>query len=292
MLKYDYVAADAVGTTASTPEEIGTIQLLPEAKEVKFVLVQGANTGTSTTAEATSGKININWRSLCADQWELPIGIGSGGLGATNHNGRMDPGKLVPYNMGEVISGKGIGNARITFHYEALHPEPTADMAAQAFLAYSVGSVPDAVLANRGMAIAGGLKSKIGWTDFLYDDAIGTATSEAVDRRTCTVPSRVTRVVAFGQQFNQDAVSTAGEHVLGRVQLGGTMQGLDPMYLPLQAKHASLGTAQNNALEFGEIIYPFYVEPPSNADVTFTGTAQLQQVTSGDNQIITSFYGF
>ena len=107
-----------------------------------------------------------------------------------------------------------------------------------------------------------------------------------------TVPYWVSRIVAVGQQFNPDAVATAGEHVMGDVQLGGTMQGLDPMYLPLIARHASLGTAQNHDLQFGEIIYPFYVEPPTTANVTITGTANLQQVTSGDNQVITTFYGF
>ena len=64
------------------------------------------------------------------------------------------------------------------------------------------------------------------------------------------------------------------------------------MYLPLQAVHAGLGTVVNANLEFGEMIYPMYLEPPNNADVTLTGTAQLQQVTSGDNQVITTFYGF
>jgi hypothetical protein len=288
MLHYDNARADAVGTTANTPETIGTITFLPTTTDCHLLIVQDCSTATRTTAEATSGTFNIDFKALMPQTLVVPSGIGEGGAGATNINALWNVGKYIPLKLKDKAN---FGGASVTGTYEVNTPEPTSDMAAQFTLAYSVGSINKHFLQNRGLAIAGALKTPTMWMDREEDDDAGTTVTSFTHPNAISVPYWVSRIHAHGVMVNNDAVATAGEHILGDNELTGTLQGLDPMKPPLPAQWATLGTAAASEIQFGELINPMYIECPSN-DITITPKTNIQSATTGAFQVVTSLYGF
>ena len=288
ILHYDVVRADVVGTTADTPETIGTIQLLPETSDVHLLFIQDVSTATRTSAEATSGTFNFNFRSLLNDILVVPSAFGEGGTGATNINGAWCNGKFIPLRVNKKAD---LGNARITGTYEVNLPEPTSDMAAQFMLAYSVGGIDKNFLANRGLAQSGALKTAISWCDREEDDNVGPTVTAFAHTNAITVPHWVSRVTAVGNMANNDAIASANEHFLADVEFTGTMQGLDPMHTPVPAAWAVAGTPAASEIQFGELISPMYIEAPQT-DVTMQPNTNLQASTSAGVQIVTSLYGF
>jgi len=285
ILHYDTINKDAVGSTAGSVETVGTLKSSAEATDIVAFLLQAASTGTMTTGEALSGKFILEPGSLAYDNLEVNIGRGIGGAPATNEGQLTDYGLYLPFMP--VI--KQVGNKQVIVKFDALNPEPTSEMCAQASMLFTEGSIDYSVLDNRGIGIEG-LKTRIRWSGVATEPDVGDAASEAFPE-SITVPSWVKKIVAIGLQYNSDAVPTAGEHLVGYVELTGTIPGLYPMRVPFPAAWATLGTTAEMPDMGGlQVILPMYIENPG-VDSTVNLTAHINNTLSGVGQLVVTLYG-
>lgn len=272
--------ADAVGTTALALEEIGDIYSSADASDILgFVLVK-ADTTSLTAAESLQGEFVINPRTTAPDTLRIMSSLASGGAPAAIQ-GHFEYPKFVPFKS----ITNDVADKQFTFQYDAVVPEPTSEVCAQATLVYSEGSFPVDVIKNiRHMA------TRISWADSASDDICATAVAMPFPD-TMTVPGWVSEIVAVGITITPDAVTTATEHLVGYLEIGGTIPGLYPMQIPLPAFHASTGVVVGQSDVCYEYILPMYIDHKGNADSVLNFTTVVQQVTSGAYAITVTLYG-
>ena len=206
ILHYQRVAADTVGTTAGTFENIGSITLPNNATKFYGIIVQDESTGTRTTAESMQGVFRFHGNELTrTSTMEVLAGTGTGGQSAGNIGGSFDPGFFIPI---QTTPGVSPANVTITLEYDILNTG-TADNYAQVWALTSDGVIDESVLKNRGMGLSA-LSTYSTWFNTCEDLTIGSATAETLDT-TVTVPSYVKLITAMAVSVTADAVQTAGE---------------------------------------------------------------------------------
>jgi len=279
-IHYRTIHADAVGTTALALEAIGDILTSADCTDVNGFCLVKADTTSLTAAEALQGEFIINPRTLGNDTLRIMSPSGAGGAPAAIQ-GYYEYPKFVPF----LPKIKDTADKKFTFQYDAVVPEPTSEVCAQASLVFAEGSYPVDVLKN-----VRNLATRISWAGSVTDDICATALAMAFPE-TMTIPGWVNEIVAVGVTIVPDIALTATEHMVGYVEIGGTIPGLYPMQIPLPAMHASTGVVVGAAYVCYEYVLPMYIQNIGNADQVLNFTTVVQQVTSGAYSIEVTLYG-
>ena len=203
--------ADGVGTTALALELIGDIYSSADATDILgFCFVKADTTGLDP-GESLQGEFIVNPRTTAPDTLRIMSSLASGGAPAAIQ-GHFEYPKLVPFKS----ITTDVADKQFTFQYDAVVPEPTSEVCAQATLVYAEGSYPVDVMKNiRHMA------TRISWADSASDDICATEVAMPFPD-TMTVPGWVNEIVAIGITITPDDVSTATEHMVGYLEIGGT----------------------------------------------------------------------
>lgn len=202
-----------------------------------------------------------------------------------NAGSLADEGQFIPY---QVPNGVSVANETLTFSYDAHIPEPTPEVCAQVFVLTSNGGINEAVLANRGVGL-GALRTKSSWWDTASDADIGNAASEAF-AESITVPGYVSLITAIGVAVQNDAVPTAEEHLMGYLELSGTIPALDPMKVPFEAQGPTDGTSAENHEGGRMCIYPLHI-PGTKKNETIDITAVIESTLSGVTAMHVTLFG-
>lgn len=277
---YRTINADAVGTTALALEDIGDIMTSTDCTDVPGFFLVKADTTSLTAAESLQGEFIINPRTLGHDTLRIMSGLASGGAPAAIQ-GHFEYPKWVPF----LPTATDVADKKFTFQYDCVVPEPTSEVCAQATVVFAEGNYPTEVFKN-----VKNLSTRISWSDSASDDVCGTALAMAFPE-TITVPGWVKEIVAIGITITPDAVSTATEHLIGYLEIGGTISGLYPMQIPLPGFHASTGVVVGQSDVCREFIMPMYIQHIGGADSVLNFTTVVQQVTSGAYAITVTLYG-
>ena len=250
-IHYKSESEDTVGTTALAIEPIGDVLTSSEATDLLGFYLVKADTTAITATEALQGEFIINARTLAPDTLRIMSGSAYGGAPAAIQ-GYFEYPKWVPF----LPHVKEVADKRITFSYDVVVPEPTSEVCAQGTIVFAEGGYPVDVMKNIRT-----LRTRVSWADSVTDDITATAAAMAFPE-TMTLPGWVKEIVAIGITIYPDAVTTAGEHLVGYLQIGSTIPGMYPMEIPLPAFHASTGVVVGAADVCREYIMPMYITKP------------------------------
>jgi hypothetical protein len=278
-IHFDLVDADAVGATTGSPQTIGTVTTSADCTDILAVFGQSVSTGTRTTAEALQGLFILNPQGVLPEQITWQDRHAGGGGQATNLQGYMNRGSIVPL----MPKTSNLANRSMVFSFDTAI-ESTSEYWAQAGVMYAEGGYPVEVMQNRDK-----VATRISWSGHFGNAAVGTALSEAFTN-TLRIPSWVSEIVAIEINVMTDAVVTAAEHLGGYVEFAGTLPSTFPMKYPIPARGASLGTAADGDIESYSSIYPAYWRLPP-VDLTITGTLIVDAVSTGENNVSVTLYG-
>jgi len=279
--QFDLVDADAVGTTSGTLEDIGTVTTLAKTTDIMALWFNAVSTGVRTTGEATQGEFVVDPQGVLPQTLRVPNGYSEGGAPATNIQGYVSTGKLLPIMPSQ---GSTLGNASISSQFD-MALEATTEMAAQFGVFYSVGQYEPTIMQNLGRVISHRVRNVVTATE----PDLGNATSEQFPESLTINGNLYKKAVALGLTLAPDAILTAGEHQLGHVKFSGTLAGLDKQKYPLPAYGASLGTPVGSSLFAKELILPAYWELDGAVE-TIDPTGVIQTTTTGVFQSTVAAY--
>ena len=284
-LRIQVVGADTVGSTYGSRETIGTVTLPSDCEELLGFLVQRGSTATTTTAEATQGRVFAQ-SALFYDMLELTCGQPTGSGAATNEAGVWDPGIFYPVRKRD--SKMKVANEKITFYYDT-QIEMTQEDYVQVFVFSTEGGIDKTVMSQRGDPLTA-INKIVDWSGICFDGAINAAVSEAINTQTVTVPAGVEVIHGVVVTVANDAVNTAGEHLAAYVTLGGSFPAMENINVPLPLQAGSLGTSIDWQPNMRSYVYPLYIPVPVVGG-NITCTANLAATTSGANLISLDFLG-
>lgn len=282
-IHYETEMTDAVGTTALALEPVATLRTSAAATDLIAFVTEGPSTGVRTADEATDGEFVVNAQTLAKDLLRFQKGASDGGGPAANIQSYVEYPKWFPF----LPDHKVVKDKSIIFQYDAVVPEPTAEVCALACLVYSEGTYPKDVISNVGIL---GLTTRHKWSESTTEPDLGNAVAEAFPDD-ITVPGWVKEITAIGIKVSLDAAPTAGEHLCGYVEIGGTIPGTYPMKVPMPAIGASLGAPVGNGIWCYEFILPMWIEHTSEADATLTFTGVIDQVLTATAAVEVTLYG-
>ena len=279
-IHYRTISADTVGSTALAIEDIGDIATSSITDDILGFALVKADTTSLTAAESLQGEFLINPRSCGYDVLRMQSGLASGGAPAAIR-GHYEYPKIVPFKSVD----PNVKDKTFTFQYDAVVPEPTSEVCAQASLIFAEGNYPPDVMKNVRT-----LKTRISWAGSASDPTAGTDLAMAFPE-TITVPGWVKQIVAMGITITPTAATTAAEHLIGFVRVGGTISGLYPMEVPLPGFHASTGVLVGESDVCREFIMPMFIDHNSGADSILNFTTVVQQVVTAAYAITVTLYG-
>ena len=287
-LKSQVVQADAVGTTTGSPERVGVITLPKDTTNVHAIMLQAVSSAVMTTAEALLGTFLIDSADLGIQNWERNSGLNLGGGPSTNMAPIASPLVIVPLDINSSKGGSSLDSLQITFDFEVSAPEPTSDVAAQAFIVSSdAGGIgPNALEALWKYAGNWGRYPFV--TDNWYtanDDEIGDATAEQMDD-TINVEAKYSKITAMETQITPDAVSTDDEQILAYVEIESGVSGVQKQHQqwPMVAVNPEEGTAVGAPNQWPTVMLPLWIDK-GNTQQAFNFTINFQATTSGANAV-------
>lgn len=264
---------DAVGTTANTPEAIGTVTLNSKARRVIGFIFQAVGSGTKTPTEATLGTFVVTSADLDLVDYEITSLNAFGAPPATNSEADMPFPQIVP-----VMKSGDFDGSSISFQYNAELPEPTEDMAAQAFVIYDDGTTPQRVI-DRLFSGYGAMNYPVNQSKSSNLPTAGSATSAALTD-TINIEGKFTTVNNYVCVIVPDAAETDSEPLLGYIEWTSSYTGITPLKTPIPALGSELGTKVGKATNPKPIVLPLWV-PKGTKKEQFTPTLKLLGTTSG-----------
>ena len=270
-LHYRTIATDLVGSANGAVETIGTIETSSLATDICAFVLGKANSGVRTAAETFQGEFIINPGELSKDLLTIQSGVADGGGPATQIQGFVEYPKWVPYKP---TTTESVAKKQIIFQYDSTI-EGTAEHCAQVSVVYAEGPYPTDVMQN-----VEDLVTPITWAGSTTEPDAGNAVLEAFPD-TIVVPGWVDEIVAVGITISPDAILTTAQHWVSYVEITGTIEGLDPMQIPISTIHAALaGTCVVKGVICNEYILPMYIDIKSSYPKTLYFTYNTDAIHS------------
>ena len=225
------VNATAIGATADTFENVGTVTLRDDATKVLGVWIVAVQV-TTTAAEAIHGQVRITMQTVGSQIYTAPPYMGGGP--ATNHAFTGVLPEFIPFRH-QVTGGEDV-----VVDYTTHLQDPTAALDVVACVVYEAGqgvqsgAAPDDVMAKwpeMAMVAGGGDAQALG-------QVLTVAESTLAD---LIVPNWATEIVGFKQEIQPDLM-TDGEQVSGFVRYRSSIADYEPQEWPLNGYNAPLGT--------------------------------------------------
>ncbi len=228
------IATDAsVGGTAGTFDDIDTVGsptiLNDDATRYYGFLFSGAPAAL-TTAEAQSGRVRLTSTSLelVGEIWTYGASLGAGI--ATNDQGVYFPVMFLPMDI------KADGAERLTSAFTTNAPDPT-DVWSVVIGHLHADKTP--VPKEFWPFWAGGNVPP-------HQGGDAEESTQATTTRTTvgavTIEKKFSQVVGVRTGVAKDAVGTAGEELVGYLEITSAISGIDPAHYPLPSIGPSLGT--------------------------------------------------
>jgi hypothetical protein len=274
------VNAAAVGATANTFDNVGTITLRSDARKLLGFWVEAAP-AVYTAAEAISGQLRISSSDLGLGQQVATCPPYQGGGPATNGIYTNHPAEFIPC----VCDAKG--KEQITVDFSSNLPDPTAAC-----------SVVVAAMYDAGKSSSLGQESLRSWPEMapickgFTNQATAAVTTVAETAMTAmTIPAWAKKIVGIKCGMIPNLM-TAGEERVGFVRFRSTIPDFEPMEIPFRtAIGAALGTPVGGGAN-PQNMAPMAVDIPLTGNTeTITPYAVLNvAVTTGDPVFTTIYY--
>jgi len=226
------VSGAALGATADTFNNVGTITLRSDADRLYGLLVQASNT-TTTAAEQNSGQIQFTASDLGlgAQICAAPPLLG-GGI-ATHDQSTVSATEFIPFNL--VCKGK----ENLIVDYSTQVTDPTAGSDVVVAAVYTGNKTATDTKMLERMPIMHNLAPR-GY-DCEANGAVTTVAETAITD--LNVPSWASWLCGIRVTAINAAVMTAAEGLAGYVRMRSTMPDFEPQEWPYYYSiHASLGT--------------------------------------------------
>lgn len=222
------------GTTLETYGTTGTVTLSAEARYVLGIINVGADP-TFTTAEGSASLIRLNSNSLGVTNSVYVSGPYTSSGPATNSSGQGMIQEIIPLDI------EAKGNEVLTFDIATTATITTARLHTIAVL-YSDSELPDQKWRDKFPDIVGNLGGDYRGVSQL------TTTRTQIGTTGIEWPSWSSEIIGIKAGVLKTGAITAGEEVLGIVELQSTLKGTPPQYFPTNALGATLGVPVGTGL--------------------------------------------
>lgn len=222
------------GTTLETYGTSGTITLSAEARYLLALINVGADP-TFTAEQGSASLIRVNSNSLGITNSVYVSGPFTTSGPATNSSGQGMIQDIIPLD----ITAKG--NEVITIDVATTTTITTARLHTVAIL-YNDDELPDQKWRDKFPDVVGNLGG-----DYRGSSQI-TTTRTQIGTTAIEWPSWSGEIIGIRAGVNKTGAITAGEEVLGVVELQSTLRGMPPQFFPTNALGATLGTPVGTGL--------------------------------------------